>query len=418
MQKTAITLILLVLTLSLSAELIDKIVAKVGTDIILLSDLQKEMAQMQSAGLLEEDTNPEDVLNEMINQKLIIQKAKDLNLTVNDEEIKAMAEDYLKRVKAQYPNPSAFAADLKKSNLTESDLLTLYKDLLSERNLSEQILNKEIIKKVSVTEAEVVNFYNATKDSLAVKPVSWDLGIIFREIKPSQESKETKLAEIKEIQKRLKNGEDFATLAATESDCPSKEVGGDLGFFKRGQMVKPFEDAAFALQLGEISDIVESEYGYHIIRLEEKRGNEIRARHILKALTPTAEDSLRERQLMEEIRNRYAKGESFASLAREYSMDQESREDGGSLGEFTERDLPSLFATQILQTPVGEMTPVLENQGMLYIFCRLKEYPPRIYKYEEVKDQAREMVLKRKQIDAFNAWIENLRREAYVQITL
>ncbi|HPZ02573.1 MAG TPA: SurA N-terminal domain-containing protein, partial [Candidatus Cloacimonas sp.] len=146
MQKKAITLILLVLTLSLSAELIDKIVAKVGTDIILLSDLQKEMAQMQSAGLLEENTNPKDVLNEMINQKLIIQKAKDLNLTVNDEEIKAMAENYLKKVKAQYPNPSAFAADLKKSNLTESDLLNLYKDLLSERNLSEQILNKEIIK--------------------------------------------------------------------------------------------------------------------------------------------------------------------------------------------------------------------------------------------------------------------------------
>ena len=418
MQKKAITLILLVLTLSLSAELIDKIVAKVGTDIILLSDLQKEMAQMQSAGLLEENTNPKDVLNEMINQKLIIQKAKDLNLTVNDEEIKAMAENYLKKVKAQYPNPSAFAADLKKSNLTESDLLNLYKDLLSERNLSEQILNKEIIKKVSVTETEVVNFYNATKDSLAVKPVSWDLGIIFREIKPSQKSKEVKLAEIKEIQKRLKNGEDFATLASTESDCPSKEVGGDLGFFEKGQMVKPFEDAAFALQIGEISDIVESDYGYHIIKVEEKRDKEIRARHILKALSPTAEDSLRERQLMEEIRNRYANGESFAALAREYSMDKESREDDGSLGEFTEKDLPPLFATQILQTPLGEMTPVLENQGMLYIFCRLTEYPPRIYKYEEVKDQAREMLLRQKQADAFNAWIENLRREAFVQITL
>ncbi len=329
-----------------------------------------------------------------------------------------MAENYLKKVKAQYPNPSAFAADLKKSNLTESDLLNLYKDLLSERNLSEQILNKEIIKKVSVTETEVVNFYNATKDSLAVKPVSWDLGIIFREIKPSQKSKEVKLAEIKEIQKRLKNGEDFATLASTESDCPSKEVGGDLGFFEKGQMVKPFEDAAFALQIGEISDIVESDYGYHIIKVEEKRDKEIRARHILKALSPTAEDSLRERQLMEEIRNRYANGESFAALAREYSMDKESREDDGSLGEFTEKDLPPLFATQILQTPVGEMTPVLENQGMLYIFCRLKEYPPRIYKYEEVKDQAREMLLRQKQADAFNAWIENLRREAFVQITL
>jgi len=83
MRKSAIILILLVLTLSLSAELIDKIVAKVGTDIILLSDLQKEMVQMQSAGLLEENTDPRDVLDEMINQKLIIQKAKDLNITVN-----------------------------------------------------------------------------------------------------------------------------------------------------------------------------------------------------------------------------------------------------------------------------------------------------------------------------------------------
>ena len=80
MRKSAIILILLVLTLSLSAELIDKIVAKVGTDIILLSDLQKEMVQMQSAGLLEENTDPRDVLDEMINQKLIIQKAKDLNI--------------------------------------------------------------------------------------------------------------------------------------------------------------------------------------------------------------------------------------------------------------------------------------------------------------------------------------------------
>jgi len=328
-RKLTLALLLIVFTLSLTAELIDKIVAKVGTDIILLSDLQKEMAQMQSAGILKEGTDPGAVLNEMINQKLIIQKAKDLNLTVNNDEIKTMAENYLKKIKAQYPSSADFNADLKKSKLTESDLLQLYKDLLTERALSEQILNKEIVNKVTVTEKEVINFYNATKDTLAVKPVSWDLGIIFREIKPNQKSKEAKLAEIKEIQKRLQKGEDFATLAAAESDCPSKEVGGDLGFFKRGQMVKPFEDAAFALKVGEISDIVESEFGYHIIKLEEKRGEEIRARHILKTVVPSAEDSLSERQLMEEIRNRFANGESFASLAEEYSMDEESKKDGG-----------------------------------------------------------------------------------------
>ena len=144
--------------------------------------------------------------------------------------------------------------------------------MLTEQSLIDQILKREITSKVSVSEAEVEHFYNETKDSLAVKPVSWELGLIVREIKPSEATKQAKLAEIKEIQNRLKNGEDFATIAINESDCPSKEVGGDLGFVKKGQMVKPFEDAAFALKLVEISDILESNYGYHIIKLEEKKG--------------------------------------------------------------------------------------------------------------------------------------------------
>ena len=117
MRKLTITLILIIFSLMLSAELVDKIVAKVGTDIILLSDLQKELAQMQRAGYLDENTDPRMVLEEMVNQKLIIQKAKDLKLTVNEDEIKSMAENYLKKIKAQYPSPAAFSTDLKIANL-------------------------------------------------------------------------------------------------------------------------------------------------------------------------------------------------------------------------------------------------------------------------------------------------------------
>lgn len=416
--KLTLSLLLIIFTIALSAELVDKIVAKVGTEIILLSDLQKEILQMRSAGIIDENTNPAAVLDEMIKQKLIIQKAKELNLTANNEEIKSTAEGYLKKIKSQYPSAAAFNEDLKKSKLTESDLLQIYKDILTEQSLSDQILKKEIVNKVSVTDKEVKNFYEATKDTLAVKPVSWELGLIVRDIKPSEETRAAKLAEIKTIQQRLKNGEDFATLASSVSECPSKDVGGDLGFFKKGQMVKPFEDAAFALKIGEVSDIVESEFGFHIIKMEEKKGDQIRVRHILKTLSATAEDSLRERQLMEEIRNRYAQGESFASLAKAYSMDKDSSEDGGSLGEFTEKELPPLFSAHIMQTPVGEMTPVLENNGYLYLFCRLQEYPPRMFSFEEVKDQVRDLVLKKKQSEAYNTWINNLRQEAYVQVSL
>lgn len=418
MKRAFVIALLLLFIAAISAEIVDRIVAKVGTDIVLLSDLQKQLAQMQQAKVLTPDTNPVDVLNEMIEQKLMIQKAKELNIKIDDNRVKGMAERYLKQIKSRYPNDAAFTADLRKSKLTESDLLKYYTDMLTESALTEQLVEKHISSKVSVTDAEIFSFYNATKDTLAVKPVSWNLGMIMREIAPSEQAKEQKQSEIKALLARLNNGEDFATLAAAESDCPSKEVGGDLGFFKAGMMVKPFEKAAFALNIGEVSEVVETQFGYHIIKVEEKKGEEVRARHILKLLSPSAADSTSERALMEDIRARIIAGESFATLAQEYSMDQESKAEGGVMGEFTELDLPELFATQILQTPVGVVTPMLENEGLLYLFIRLNELPSRIFTYEEVKEQAKKMLLNGKQMEAYSKWINELKKESYVQIMM
>ncbi|MDY0151216.1 MAG: peptidylprolyl isomerase [Candidatus Cloacimonas sp.] len=418
MKKLVLALLLLVAIMALQAEMIDKIVAKVGTEIILLSDLQKQLAQMQSAKTLTENTDPLDVLNEMVDQRLMIQKAKEQNIKIDDNKIKNMAERYLKQIKSRYPSEQAFAADLKKSKLTESDLLKYYSEMLTESSLTEQLIERNISAKISVSDKELLAFYASTKDTLAVKPVSWDLGMIMREIKPGNSVRDEKLAQIKALLVRLGNGEDFATLAAEESDCPSKEVGGDLGFFSKGMMVKPFEDAAFALNLGEVSDVVETQFGYHIIKLEERKGNEIRTRHILKTLSASVADTLAEHALMEQIRVRFAANTSFADLAGEYSMDPESKADGGLLGEFSEADLPELFATQIMQTPLGELSPVLENEGMLYLFIRLKEHPVRVYTYEEVKAQIQQMIFRQKQMEAYKLWIDNLKRESYVQLSL
>lgn len=418
MKKALLALLLFVAVMAMQAEVIDKIVAKVGTDIILLSDLQKQLAQMQSAKVLKDDTDPRDVLNEMIEQRIMIQKAKELNIKADENKIRTMAERYLKQIKSRYPSEQAFAADLKKSKLTESDLLKYYTDMLTDSALTEQLVDRNISSKISISDAEMQTFYLATKDTLAVKPVSWDLGMIMREIKPGENAREEKLNQIKAILARLRNGEDFATLAKAESNCPSSEVGGDLGFFSAGMMVKPFETAAFALNLGEISDVVETQFGFHIIKLEEKKGNEIRVRHILKTSSASDADSTAERALMELIRQRFASGESFATLASEYSMDPDSKADGGMLGEFTERDFPELFAVQIMQNPVGQISPVLENEGLLYLFIRLQEHPERVFAFEEVKDQIQQFIFVQKQKEAYALWIETLKRESYVQITL
>ncbi|MDD3234692.1 MAG: SurA N-terminal domain-containing protein, partial [Candidatus Cloacimonetes bacterium] len=148
MKKALIVLLLLMAVIAASAEVIDRIVAKVGTDVILLSDLQKQLAQMQSAKMLKPDTDPRSVLSEMIEQQLMIQKAKDLNIKIDESRIKGSAERYLKQIKTRYPSDQAFINDLKKSKLTESDLLKYYSDMLTESALTEQLVNKYISSKV------------------------------------------------------------------------------------------------------------------------------------------------------------------------------------------------------------------------------------------------------------------------------
>lgn len=418
MRSSLILLSLCLVLSSLSAEVIDKIVAKVGSDIILRSDLQKQMMQIQSTGVKKEDIQPIDVLQQMVEQKLMVQKAKELDLKVDKDRIKSYAQRYLNQLKAKYPSEAAFNADLARMKLTQNDLLDYYVDMITDNALQDMLVERYVSSKVEVPEAEMRSFYEASKDSMAVKPTTWKVGMIMREVKPSQDSDAAQLTAIKAVLQRLLAGEDFATLAKTESDCPSSAQGGDLGFFGKGQMVKPFEDAAFSLDVGEISNIVKTQFGYHIIKVEEKRGDQIRARHILKIVSPATDDTLNARNEMEMIRAKYVNGEAgFADLATQYTEDPEAAKNGGIIGEMTEAEMPELFASAIMSTPVGEMTPVLENEGMFYLFIRTEELPARLMTFEEVKDQVYEYLFTQKQMEEYQVWMGQLMEESYVQIT-
>ncbi len=419
MKRLTIALLLAFCLLSLSAELVDRIVAKVGSDIILMSDVQKQMLQMRSTGTLPEGMTPTLVLQQMIEQKVIYQKAKELNIKVDEARIKSYAERYLRQVKAEYPSEAAFNAELRQMKLTQSDLLDFYISKLTENAMTERLVERFVSSKAVITEAEMRQFYEASKDSLAVKPITWELGMIMAEISAGKATQNAKLEEIRAIRDRLNRGEDFAALARELSDCPSASRGGDLNFFSRGMMVKEFEDAAFNLSVGEVSDIVKTQYGYHLIKVMEKRSNEIRASHILKIVAPDQGDSLQARRQLEQARELYLSGQkSFAELAAEYSSDPEASENGGIIGEFAADEIPELFATQILSTPVGQITPVLEHEGMLYLFVRVNEIPQRVYAYDEVKDRVGEYLYRIKQMEAYEQWIDDLVKEAYVQIMI
>ncbi|MCK9333985.1 MAG: peptidylprolyl isomerase [Candidatus Cloacimonetes bacterium] len=418
MKAKLICILLLALAVFASAEMVDRIVATVGSEIILMSDLEKQINQMRSTGVREELLVPAEVLDNMVAHRIMIQKAKELNITIDETALRNYAERYMGQIKSQFPTEADFQAELRKMNTTQRELMDYFVEQLKENALSEQLVEKQISSRVRIEESELLAFYEASKDSMAVKPVAWDLRMILREIKASDESEAALLAEAEELRRRADNGEDFAQLATESSDCPSKQQGGDLGFFKRGMMVKPFEDAAFALSIGEISQVVKTQFGYHIIKVTDRKGEEVRASHILKMIEAGENDEEREMALMNSIRERILAGESFADLATQYSSDAETAAEGGLLGEFAERDFPELFSAALMATPVGSPTEVLKNEGMIYLFVRDTEHPERLFTFEEVREQVMGYLKQKKQIEAYAEWISKVKAESYIKISL
>lgn len=418
MKKLIIILILVAMLPLLHAELVDKIIARVGNDIILLSDLMKQINQMRSASMLTEDIKESEILWQMIESKLIIQKARELNYTVDENAIKSKVDNDIRQIKSRFNTEEEYQREIRRMKLTNSDLVKFFTDIYTERDLAGQFYRKQIALKVMVSEKEMVDFYNANKDTLAVKPVTWDIGMILRNVEVSEETDRLRLREIKDIQERLRSGERFSSLASLESECPSSERGGDLGFITRGMMVKPFEDEAFELKVGEVSDVVKTQYGYHLIKLEDKRNEEIRVSHILKLLLPSEADTLAIRQLMENIRGEFLLGKSFAELAAEWSKDAESAVDGGSIGEYSAEDFPPLFSPVLNALQVGGITDVLENEGVFYLFTKLEEFSSRMLTFDEVRSQIREFITTQKQMQMYDDWVEQLRQEFHVEIML
>lgn len=417
MKKQILLLILLGIALVSSAEVLDRIIAKVGNDVLLQSDLQKQMMQMQSAGMLDESVTEEELLDQMVEFKLVVQKAKDLDYVINDSQINSMAERRIEEIRKSFETETEFLNELKKSNMNRYDLLNYFKDMFKEQSLREQVIKYEIESKIEISDAEIEEFYNKNKDQLPLRQPSYKLGMIMLQIKASEKTKERRYKELEQIYERISRGESFAELAKKNSDCGSASAGGDLGYFGRGEMVKTFENTAYSLKPGEVSDIIETQFGYHIIKLEDIKENQVRARHILKALTPTKLDSTAHYKLMEQVLQRYKEGEDFGQLARKYSDDKESALNDGVIGIFPHGQYPPLYEDYFKDLQPGQISDIIQIQDMYYLFANLEDVPEGVYELAEIKDRVKEMAFMEKKQVFYQEWINKIKQEIYVEIT-
>lgn len=206
----------------------------------------------------------ESVLDKMIKLELLSQESKKAGVSVASADI----DNELKGYKKGFADDKAFTKALGEAGLTEAEL----RKQIGKNLTIQKFIDTKFKGKVQVTEQEAKDFYNNNQDKFKQPEMAHARHILIaaKETEPKAD-KDRKRAKLVQIQKQLKGGADFGELAKQYSDCPSKERSGDLGFFPRGQMVKPFDQAVFKMMPGDVSDIVETEFGYHLIKLEEKK---------------------------------------------------------------------------------------------------------------------------------------------------
>ncbi|MDG4476592.1 peptidylprolyl isomerase [Thiovibrio frasassiensis] len=226
--------------------------------------LGRFQAQGRKPSETEMATLRESVLDKMIKLELLSQESKKAGVTVGSTEIDTEMKGY----KKGFADDKAFAKALSEAGLTEVEL----RKQVGKNLTIQKFIDTKFKGKAQVTEAEAKDFYNNNQDKFVQPEMAHARHILINAKETeSKADKDRKRAKLVQIQKQLKGGADFAELAKQYSDCPSKERGGDLGFFPRGQMVKPFDQAVFKMMPGDTSDIVETEFGYHLIKLEEKK---------------------------------------------------------------------------------------------------------------------------------------------------
>lgn len=311
------------------SQVLDKIIARVDNHYILKSELEELRINYESNGQKSPDQC--QLLESLIINKMLLAKAEIDSITVDDGEVEAEMSNRMKFMMQRFGSEKNLVEAYGKSiDALKNELRQQMKD-----QLTTQTMQQTIAGNVKITPNEVKKFFNSIpKDSLPFIPAEVVVGHIVRTATVTQEQKDKLRNQLIDFRKRILNGEDFATFAQIYSeDVESAKVGGDLGFAGRGMMVPEYEGAALALQPNEISEPVESKFGFHLIQLLGTRGAEYHTRHIL--LRPDynkGTDVTEATRFLDSLRTLIVSDTlQFSIAAKDNSQDEISSESGGIL---------------------------------------------------------------------------------------
>jgi len=401
----------------------DKIIAIVGNDVILESDLNYQImlyARQNNVQQLSEQLI-QQVFQNMLTEKILLAKADQDSISISEDELQKQLDYRIQTLSQQFGSDKNLEDAY---GLTVTKIKSVLKEDIRKKMKVERLKQQKFGNDISINKNEVMKFYSNFRDSIPIIPESYELFQIVRTPELTQEAKRIARERALQILDSVKAGMDFSELARKYSDDSASAVqGGDLGKSKKGSFVKEFEDAAYILKPGQVSDLVETEFGYHIIKVNEKTGDVIHAQHILIKYPHLESADFESINFLKDLRTKIQSGQgSFQQFAVQFSQESKSAADSGYIGTVPLNGLSSDESTAIKDLTAGGISDPIrvgDNRNYGYYMYMVKNRIPE----HRISSETDYTLLQKyaqnyKEQKAMSEWLEEIKKSVYVEIKI
>lgn len=414
-----LTALLLAGAAVLAAEPADSIVAAVGDELILASELSRAVnfLRLSQPDTTLSDSALEDIaLGRLVDDFVLEELARRGSVEVEPAEVAAEVDGNIAAVKERLGDEERFKEALAAEGYTERALRQRYEEDARRKLLARKLVEKEGLTQIYISPAEAERFYIENRDSIARVPGRVTLAHILIGFSPSPAADSAGQRRMTEVMDVLARGGDFATVASSFSDDRKTAArGGDRGWVEFAELPPELMIVFSQLKPGQTSPPFPTREGYVTVRFDEKTPDRVRFRQILIRVPVTRSDTIRARNLAASIRRKAMEGAPFDSLARLYSQDPMTADSGGHLGEFLVVGLAPPFDQVVAGMDSGEVSePVLSEHGYHLIRVMAKQ-PERTLSYLELQDNIRNYLYQQRLSERLAAYLDRVRGKVYVK---
>ncbi len=403
------------------ATIVDRIVAVVGSEVILLSEVEEETfleAQRSGTDLADPDSAKavrEQAFQGLVEARVLLAKAHAEGLRASPDEVERAVATMIDDLKSRFPSEDAFRAQLARENMTEQKLESTYRTRMRDQLDIGKLIDRDVRSKIEIPEAELRAYYDAHRAEIPTLPASLELRRIRVGAHSASSVDSAAIGRARIVRERLAAGEDFATLATVFSEGPEASKGGDLGWFREGDLEPALESVVKAIPTKQYSDIVSSSRGTHILLVEDRDGERFHLRQIV-FLRDDAAAKAAARARAESIRRRIQGGEDFVEVAKNESDEGPDTELRGKAVKVPIESLEPELSESLEKLQPGEMSEVLEDPEGFTIFLVESRDGDREPTYDEIRSRL-ENVLRAEKMEAqYAEYVAKVRAETFVEI--